>query len=78
VSLSTRPYPITTYGKTTNSYLLVTFRTDTTIPVYLPRRATVLSRLRRADEQWLVDKVASRILIWKASMLNAVGRTTLT
>ena len=28
MSLSARPYPITTHGKTTNIYLLVTFRTD--------------------------------------------------
>jgi hypothetical protein len=37
-----------------------------------------LSRLPRADEQRLVDKVAARIPTWKAGMLNAVGRTTLT
>ena len=28
MSLSARPHPITTYGKTTNIYLLVTFCTD--------------------------------------------------
>ena len=28
MSLSVRPHPITTYGKTTNIYLLVTFRID--------------------------------------------------
>jgi hypothetical protein len=37
-----------------------------------------LSRLTRADEQRLVDKVAARIPTWKAGTLNAVGRTTLT
>lgn len=37
-----------------------------------------LSCLRRADEQRLVDKVAARIPTWKAGMLNAAGRTTLT
>ena len=28
MSLSSRPHPITTHGKTTNIYMLVTFRTD--------------------------------------------------
>lgn len=37
----------------------------------------LLSRLRRVDEQRLVDKVALRIPTWKAGMLNAAGRATL-
>jgi len=34
--------------------------------------------LRRADEQAIVDRVAARIPTWKAGLLNAAGRTTLT
>jgi len=34
-------------------------------------------RLKRADEQPLVDKVAARIPGWKGQLLNAAGRTTL-
>lgn len=37
-----------------------------------------LTWLARADEQGLVDKVAARIPTWKAGLLNAAGRTTLT
>lgn len=36
-----------------------------------------LSRLHRSDEQRLVDKVAVRILTWKAGLLNATGQATL-
>lgn len=35
-------------------------------------------RLRRADEQAIVDKVAARIPTWKAGLLTQAGRTTLT
>lgn len=35
-------------------------------------------RLRRADEQRLVDAVARRIPTWKAGLLNTAGRLTLT
>lgn len=37
-----------------------------------------LSRLRRADEQALIDAVASRIPTWKSGLLTAAGRTLLT
>jgi len=34
-------------------------------------------RLKRADEQALIDKVAARIPAWKGNLLNAAGRTEL-
>lgn len=37
-----------------------------------------LSRLRRTDEQRLVDRVAARIPTWKAGMLKSAARATLT
>jgi len=37
-----------------------------------------LSRLKRADEQSLVDLVASKILTWKAGMRTHAGRVLLT
>lgn len=37
-----------------------------------------LTRLRRADEQALVDKVAARIPTWKAGLLTHSGRVLLT
>lgn len=33
-------------------------------------------RLRRSDQQPLIDKVAARIIGWKGQLLNAVGQTT--
>jgi len=36
------------------------------------------SRLKRQDEQAVVDGVAARIPTWKVGLLNAVGRATLT
>lgn len=37
-----------------------------------------LTRLCRAQEQALVDKVAARIPTWKAGLLTQAGRATLT
>jgi hypothetical protein len=34
-------------------------------------------RLKRSDEQPLIDKVAAKIPIWKGNMLNVAGRTAL-
>lgn len=34
-------------------------------------------KLKRADEQALIDKVAARIPTWKGSLLNVAGRTAL-
>jgi hypothetical protein len=34
-------------------------------------------KLKRSEEQFLIDKVAARILAWKGSMLNVAGRTAL-
>jgi hypothetical protein len=34
-------------------------------------------RLKRSEEQPLIDKVAARIPKWKGNMLNVIGRTTL-
>jgi hypothetical protein len=34
-------------------------------------------RLKRSEEQFLIDKVAARIPAWKGSMLNVAGRTAL-
>jgi hypothetical protein len=36
-----------------------------------------MGRLRRSDEQQLVDTIARRIPTWKGNLLNAAGRTTL-
>jgi hypothetical protein len=35
-------------------------------------------RLRRSDEQFLIDKVTAKIPKWKGNMLNVAGRTALT
>ena len=35
-------------------------------------------KLKRSDEQTLINAVASRILAWKGSLLNLAGRATLT
>ena len=37
-----------------------------------------LKRLKRADEQSLVDSVASKIPTWKAGLLTHAGRVLLT
>jgi hypothetical protein len=37
-----------------------------------------VGRLRRSDEQKLVDAIANRIPTWKGKLLNAAGRTMLT
>jgi len=37
-----------------------------------------LGRLKRSDEQHLVDKIAAKIPTWKAGLLNDAGRTVLT
>jgi hypothetical protein len=37
-----------------------------------------VSRLRRGQEQLIVDTISARIPTWKAGLLNAAGRTTLT
>jgi hypothetical protein len=34
-------------------------------------------KLKKADEQWLIDSVAARIPRWKGEMLNVAGRTAL-
>ena len=34
-------------------------------------------KIRRSDEQHLIDKIATRIPTWKGNLLNAVGRTAL-
>jgi hypothetical protein len=34
-------------------------------------------KLKKADEQWLIDSVAARIPRWKGKMLNVAGRTAL-
>jgi hypothetical protein len=36
-----------------------------------------VSKLKRSEEQSLVDKVAARIPGWKGRLLNAAGHTTL-
>lgn len=50
----------------------------TTFPCKYLGAPLSLSRLRRANEQALVDAVASRIPTWKSGLLNAAGRTLLT
>jgi hypothetical protein len=37
----------------------------------------LVRRLKRSDEQPLIDKVAAKIPIWKGNMLNVAGRTAL-
>jgi hypothetical protein len=34
-------------------------------------------RLKRGEEQTIIDKVAACILLWKGNLLNVAGRTTL-
>jgi len=47
------------------------------IPMQVSRSASVVTSLKRSDEQKLVDTVAARIPTWKAGMLNTTGRLAL-
>ena len=61
--MSARPPPITTYGKTTNIYVLVTFCTDKSIPEMFYRLQVIVNDLKSLGEKVQDDDFSHRFLM---------------